>query len=175
MPRFSGKGGLRVFGERIGGSSSVVVVKCRSGDIPELAAVLQVCPEAAGWPEKSLEEAFQSQPGAILLARENERLVGFVVGRQAAEEVEILNLAVRPEARRRGVGKALVLALLRALGGECQGKVFLEVRESNAAGIAFYRSLGFEQIGRRGEYYCNPSEAAVVLCLNAPRPASGAM
>ncbi len=86
--------------------------------------------------------------------------VGFVVTRAvAAGEYEILNIAVRPEFRRRGVARALI----DAVGAESSGVLYLEVRESNESARLFYRAAGFAEVGRRPKYYRNPEEAAIVM------------
>jgi ribosomal-protein-alanine N-acetyltransferase len=86
-----------------------------------------------------------------------------VVGRQVADEGEILNLAVRRQNRRRGEGHGLLSAILEQLHRRGVNKVFLEVRESNEVGIAFYEKMGFAETGRRPGYYRDPEEAAVLM------------
>jgi [ribosomal protein S18]-alanine N-acetyltransferase len=170
MRRFSGRGRRPVRGEVIGDGNSLCVAPCRIGDLGAIAGILRLSPEAAPWSEGSLFETFQKCPDSILLARQNQQIAGFVIGRRAADEGEILNLAVRPERRRRGVGRELVQALLKSFTEKGQVRVFLEVRESNVAGICFYGSLGFQQVGRRTDYYCNPTEAALVFALTTRLP-----
>ena len=89
-------------------------------------------------------------------------MIGFLVFRRALpDELEILNLAVDPASRRRGVGAELVR---QSLAGH-RGYVFLEVRSKNNVAEAFYRKLGFEEAGRRTDYYQNPPDDAVVMAL----------
>ncbi len=83
---------------------------------------------------------------------ESEALHGFVLCRQAGPEAEILTLAVRPRARRKGIGKALVMAVCGASEG-ADSSVFLEVNEGNVPAIGLYGALGFEIVGRRAKYY----------------------
>ena len=74
-----------------------------------------------------------------------------------------MNLAVRPEARRQGLGRRLMEALwarLMELGDE---SLTLEVRASNTPAIALYEGLGFVQVGRRPRYYEKPREDALIL------------
>ena len=78
---------------------------------------------------------------------------GFVLARLAADEAEILTLAVRPKSRHGGIGWRLMGAVLRHLRAERARFLFLEVDESNAAAIALYRKLGFEHIAERAAYY----------------------
>jgi ribosomal-protein-alanine N-acetyltransferase len=83
-----------------------------------------------------------------------------------AGEMELLNLAVGPNWRRRGFGSILlntVLADCRANGYEV---AFLEVRESNQRAIAFYKKHGFSVSGRRPNYYRNPDESALTMSLH---------
>jgi len=88
------------------------------------------------------------------------RLAGFAVARcTAADEIEILNVAVDPPFRQRGIGRSLI----RELIGENPGTVFLEVRQSNIAARKLYHSLGFETAGVRQDYYSQPVESAIVM------------
>ena len=77
----------------------------------------------------------------------------------APDEGEVLNLAVSPEFRRKGIARAL----FHAAHTELSGTVFLEVRESNAAARQLYAAYGFGEIGRRARYYRRPVEDAVIL------------
>lgn len=80
-------------------------------------------------------------------------LAGFVLARVAAGEAEILTVAVARAARRLGLGRALMEAVLRRLHALRAQALFLEVDEANAAAIALYRRLGFAVVGRRPGYY----------------------
>jgi ribosomal-protein-alanine N-acetyltransferase len=91
------------------------------------------------------------------------RLEGYVIANQGADEAEILNLGVLPERRRRGIGRAMVTALLAALASHGAKAVFLEVRASNEAAQALYREFRFLPVGRRSRYYQHPTEDAVIL------------
>ena len=76
----------------------------------------------------------------------------------------MMNIAVHPDYRRRGVGRALVLALCKALRRQMLASALtLEVRDSNAPAIALYDSLGYEQIGQRKNYNQPPKEDARIL------------
>jgi len=90
-------------------------------------------------------------------------IVGFLVARRIASELEILNLAVRPDARRRGIGHALIQFAL-AWGKQLDAmNAYLEVRASNQAALEFYKQQQFQETGRRPLYYSNPVEDALVL------------
>ena len=94
-------------------------------------------------------------------------IVGYVVALDAADEGEILNLAVAPSGRRGGLGRALVQHILATLTARGVRQVYLEVRESNAPARALYVAQGFKEVGRRKQYYRRPVEDAIVLRLDA--------
>jgi ribosomal-protein-alanine N-acetyltransferase len=125
-----------------------------AADLAEVAAIQAACPEAAQWkPPDYLAFDFR-------VSVRDGRIAGFAVSRLTGPlERELLNLAVAPEFRRRGVGSELVHSLLT----ETPICVFLEVRESNHGARAFYKSLGFQEIGLRKSYYDSPPESAIVL------------
>lgn len=123
-------------------------------DLTEVAAIQAKSPEASQWsPEEYLAYA-------AWVAGDSKQIHGFVVWRAlGGVELEILNLAVAPSSRQRGIGRSLVKFLLAKHPGE----VFLEVRESNRSAQAFYLALGFQEVGKRAEYYKKPSESAIVM------------
>jgi ribosomal-protein-alanine N-acetyltransferase len=90
-------------------------------------------------------------------------VLGYLFAHHAADEGEILNLAVHPAHFRRGLGTALVRAVFHQLQAAGAERVFLEVRESNHSAQAFYRELGFTAVSRRRGYYTRPQEDAIVL------------
>ncbi|MBZ0161731.1 MAG: GNAT family N-acetyltransferase [Notoacmeibacter sp.] len=81
--------------------------------------------------------------------------LGFVLSRMAADEGEILTLAVARRYRRLGIGRLLMDAVLRHLYHERAQSLFLEVDEANAAALALYKRLGFKIVGQRPGYYEN--------------------
>ena len=87
-------------------------------------------------------------------------LAGFLVWRRLAEgECELLNVAVAPSFRRRGIARELLKPLLNLPNNQ----VFLEVRESNRTARTFYKSMGFQEVSVRNLYYDFPAEAAIVM------------
>jgi ribosomal-protein-alanine N-acetyltransferase len=85
---------------------------------------------------------------------------GMILFRTAADEAEILTLAVMPAARRCGIGSSLVGAALEHAADRGARAVFLEVAEDNTPAQALYRGAGFAAIGRRPNYYNNPPGSA---------------
>lgn len=91
--------------------------------------------------------------GAREARRQNAGLAGFVLARLAADEAEILTIAVARSCRRYGLGRRLMEAVLRELHVQRAEALFLEVDETNAPAITLYRKLGFREVGRRPAYY----------------------
>lgn len=91
------------------------------------------------------------------------RPVGFLVARVVADEAEILNVAVEPDARRRGVGAELIESAIQHARSCGAGRIFLEVRAGNASALRLYARQGFREIARRARYYQQPMEDAIVL------------
>ena len=132
-------------------------------DTAAAAQILRGSPEAAQWKEWGIKELL-GWPGILALVSENDAKVnGLIIGRQVAEEAEILNLAVVPVKRRQGEGGALLKAALEEFRARRVSRVFLEVRESNETASTFYAKHGFSKMGRRASYYHDPEEAAVVM------------
>jgi polysaccharide biosynthesis protein PslH len=125
-------------------------------DLAAIAAIQNAAPEASQWtPESYLEYD-------CAVAVVGGRPVGFLVTRVTApDEREVLNLAVEPSFRRRGIGRILMETGLAGARGEW----FLEVRESNTTAINLYKTLGFSPSGRRSKYYNEPVEAAIVMSV----------
>lgn len=123
------------------------------------------------WSEASFREALASAWTFGLVAQLARGVVGYFIAREVAGTGEVLNLAVAPESRRRGVGGALLDAGLAALRHRRVSEVFLEVRESNRAAQALYLGHGFRPVGQRAAYYRNPKEDALVLRLELEQPA----
>ena len=89
-----------------------------------------------------------------------ERIAGFAVARHTApDELEILNIAVDPPFRRRGIARGLIRQLL----ANFRGTVWLEVRQSNTAARQLYHAFGFQVNSVRENYYNDPSESAIVM------------
>jgi len=120
------------------------------------------------WSTQDFRDCVMSD-ALFLVAEGNgaDAIAGYVVALDAADEGEILNLAVAPAGRRNGLGRALVEGVLEALAERGVRQVYLEVRESNAPARALYAAHGFREVGRRKQYYRRPVEDAIVLRRDA--------
>lgn len=123
-------------------------------DYPAITRIQCRCPETAQWPLGD----YSAFP--LLLALIGNTPVGFCSWRQTASaEAEILNIAVDPDFRRRGVASAL----LAAVSEQAHGTIFLEVAEPNSPAIALYLKHGWQRAGLRAGYYNHGSVNAVVM------------
>lgn len=111
------------------------------------------------WTRRQVEDSLVMPSTYMLLANasgddcaQEESASGFVLARQAADEIELLLIAVLPQCRGRGVGKKLLERFIESAVERKAAKVFLEMRANNPA-EQFYRNAGFERIGTRPDYY----------------------
>jgi ribosomal-protein-alanine N-acetyltransferase len=144
-----------------GGGLSIRAV--RREDAEDVTKILRESAEAADWSAESLKDSLGWAGVAALVCEADGKATGFIIGRQVGDEAEILNLAVTPARRRKGQGGALLDGVLKEFVARRVSRVFLEVRESNQTGIAFYSKRGFTKTGRRPGYYREPEEAAIVM------------
>jgi ribosomal-protein-alanine N-acetyltransferase len=134
--------------------------------VEDLPAVAVIEREAFSdpWSEKSFREALAHPAIYFVAARGDEgQVLGYVVAWFVADEGQIANLAVAPSAWGKGIGRSLLDAALREAVLRKATEVYLEVRDSNERARRLYRSRGFEEVGRRREYYRRPVEDAIVL------------
>lgn len=144
----------------LGPDPALAVRPARTEDLDALVRL-----EDAGfrdpWPREMLECELTHPRAVLLVATREETPVGYAAFRQAADEAELLRLAVEPAERRRGVARALVTAGLDRLRQEDIQACFLEVRVDNEPAIQLYRALGFGVAGRRRSYYRDGMDAIV--------------
>ncbi len=112
---------------------------------------------ADGWDAAAFRDLLGSPGVRALLGPD-----GFIVVRTAADEAEILTLAVAPEARRAGLGRALARRAAELAREQGAARLYLEVSAANVAARALYAALGFTEIGRRARYYADGADALVL-------------
>jgi len=135
----------------------------RTEDADAVIAIAAQAPEVANWSKESYVK-LASEAGSLALVLEADgQIEGFLLGRLAADQAELLNLAVVASQRRQGAGTALLAKALEEWRLRGVKTVYLEVRESNTGAIAFYEKHGFAKMGLRKGYYRDPDEAAVTM------------
>lgn len=115
------------------------------------------------WSENSVASELKNPLSLWLIAEEDGVVCGYVGSQTVLGETDMMNIAVRPDCRRKGVAAALITELICRLKGQGSHILRLEVRESNAPAIALYKAMGFTQLGLRKNYYRNPKENALIL------------
>lgn len=143
----------------------------RKGCAEDAAAMAEI--ERSCFTDPWSEESFRgimTLPAAHCLTAwtdgtDNRSLIGYLILLAVAPEVEIANLAVSPQWRKQGIGRALMEEGIRLMRGEGCDRFYLEVRESNHAAQSLYGRLGFVWTGRRKRYYQNPTEDALLMAL----------
>ena len=138
------------------------ITTMEAADIPQVAAIEKAC-FSDPWPESVLAQELENELSLWLVAKDGDTVLGYVGSQSVLDEADMMNLAVCEQARRQGIGRALVLALCARLHEKGITSLTLEVRESNEPAIRLYESLGFAQVGRRPNYYFHPKEDARIL------------
>ncbi len=132
---------------------------------PEIAALERVC-FADPWPEDLIGRWIAGGDKLFLVCEDEAGAVcGYISAQTVLDEGYVGNVAVAPEARRRGVGRELVSALARCAREKRLAFLTLEVREGNAPARALYAASGFTEVGRRKDYYDAPKEDAILMTL----------
>ena len=133
-------------------------------DLNEVVQIERAC-FADPWTEESFRRLLAGRSAIFQVVGfpPNFGVVGYVIAFAVGEDAELLNIAVHPAHRGKGLAGQMLDAVLIELGGRGVKNAFLEVRESNAAARALYGSRGFAEIGRRRNYYRRPVEDALVM------------
>ena len=130
-----------------------------------LPEILEI--ENASFPVPWSEGSFLSETGIPDACFEacigSGRVLGYCVLHRAGDEGELYKIAVRGEARRRGIGEALMASAEECAKRWHLTRIFLEVRAGNEAAICLYEKRGFARAGIRKNYYTAPAEDAVVM------------
>jgi ribosomal-protein-alanine N-acetyltransferase len=115
------------------------------------------------WSLNAFVEELKNPRSIGFVAIVDKLILGYIFGQIIIDEAHILDLAVRPGYRRKGIATALVKYILEVFSSYGCKDVFLEVRRSNIAAIKLYEKLGFCQVGIRKDYYQFPQEDALIM------------
>lgn len=115
------------------------------------------------WSQRSIASELENELALWLVCVDEENVLGYVGSQTVLGETDMMNIAVCPDARRKGIAGSLIRELVRQLREQGSHCLTLEVRASNAPAIALYEGLDFAPIGRRPNYYRNPKEDALIL------------
>ena len=140
----------------------MMIVKMSESHVKAVAELERLC-FSDPWSENSVASELKNKLALWLVAEQEDGVAGYIGSQTCGDESDVMNVAVHPDFRRRGIAETLVNALveeLKAIGSRC---LTLEVRASNVPAIALYEKLGFDEIGRRKNYYRNPREDALIM------------
>ena len=142
----------------------VRIVPMNADHLEELEKLERIC-FSRPWSRKMLAEELENQCAAFLVAQDSitQQVMGYAGLLVMADEGYITNVAVFPEFRRQGVAAKLIAVFENFARGNKLAFLTLEVRPSNTAAIALYKGFGFEEVGRRKNYYDLPKEDALIL------------
>ena len=139
------------------------IVQNASEDMLDQIELIERACFSVPWTRDQLAAQLDESRHVFLAAVQNGVVLGYVGMMYVLDEGYIANVAVAPDARRQGVGRALIRTLLQRADDLALAFVTLEVRASNAPAIALYAGFGFEPVGRRKNYYDKPSEDALLM------------
>ena len=142
--------------------SKFTLVPMSEKHIAELARIEKIC-FSQPWSEKSLREELDNRTAHFLVAEDGGIVVGYIGVFIVYESCDISNIAVFPEYRRQGIGRRLLEGAFEVAEKGGAESISLEVRPSNCGAIELYRSVGFEEVGLRKNFYRNPTEDGLIL------------
>ena len=134
----------------------------RPEDIIQLKNLEEQC-FSIPWTREQLESQLPDEHHCFILAKEGDRVLGYVGMMYVLDEGYISNVAVAPEMRQKGIGDSLIEELMHRARERDLSFVTLEVRESNMAAISLYKKHGFQTVEQRKKYYDLPKEDAILM------------
>jgi len=137
-------------------------VEMKEAHVAQVAALEKLC-FSDPWSEKSVASELKNHLAFWLVALDGDTVVGYVGSQTAGWETDMMNIAVHPDHRRRGIAQILIECLIPELKKRGSRSLSLEVRASNEPAKQLYDKLGFNQVGCRKNYYRNPKEDALIL------------
>lgn len=143
------------------------IIKMSEAHIPEIAELEKIC-FSKPWSESTLRYQLTDDCANFFTAiskGKGNKITGYCGCHIAADECYTDNIAVFPDYRKNGLGKAMTLKLIETAKEKKCAFISLEVRPSNTAAVHMYESLGFEPVGKRRSFYSSPTEDALIMTL----------
>ena len=145
---------------------SVGIAAATEADVAAVVQIEKAC-FSEPWSEESFRALVDGAHALFLVAvNPDHGIAGYIAAIELGDDAELLNVAVEPGSRRRGIAALLLDSVVAELRAKGLKALYLEVRESNLAALALYKSRGFRQLGVRRNYYRRPAENALVLALD---------
>ena len=140
----------------------MIIQKMESQHVAQIAQLEKIC-FSDPWSENSIASELENKLSYWLVALEGETVAGYIGSQTVMGETDMMNVAVHPDHRRKGIAEALVNGLVSDLKDQGSHCLTLEVRASNSPAQKLYEKLGFTLVGKRPRYYRNPREDAYIL------------
>ena len=135
----------------------MTIESMNAAHVPQIARLEELC-FSDPWSENSIASELDNPLSMWLVAEEKGAVVGYIGSQTVLDSTDIMNIAVHPDFRRRGVAESLLVELSKRLKERGVSFLMLEVRASNEPAKRLYEKLGFQQVGCRKNYYRNPKE-----------------
>lgn len=136
-------------------------------DMSEVQQIESHCFEFP-WSEEDFIRCLRQRNCIGMVAEQDERVLGFMIYELHKTRLHVLNFAVHPGCRRRGVGAAMVQKLIGKLSSQRRNRILLEVRETNLAAQLFFREAGFRAISVLRDFYEDTTEDAYLMQYYCP-------
>ena len=140
----------------------MIITQMNESHVQQIAELEKICFNDP-WSVNSITSELNNRLSLWLVAIEDEAVVGYVGSQTVIGETDMMNIAVHPAYRKKGIGTALINELIHELALRGSRSLMLEVRASNETAISVYMGLGFIEVGCRKNYYRNPKENALIL------------
>ena len=136
--------------------------KTKPEDLEEIASMEQSIFSEA-WTLDGFRDALSREDNIFLSIESGEEIAGYALCYGMMDEGEIPTIAVGEKYRKRGLGEALLIELIKEAQKQGIKKIFLEVRRSNQGAQHLYHKCGFEKVGERKNFYRFPQEDAILM------------
>lgn len=141
----------------------MIQIKHMTADhIPQISQLEKNC-FSDPWSESSITTELTCPLSLWLVAMDGDTVAGYVGSQSVLDQADMMNVAVSEQYRRQGIAQRLVISLIDQLSHRGVRALLLEVRASNGPAQKLYAKLGFQQVGRRPNYYTKPKEDALIL------------
>jgi ribosomal-protein-alanine N-acetyltransferase len=151
----------------IKGESRYFIRRMQEDDLAAVRAI-EVLSFSNPWSETTFRGEIQNTSVSyplVVIRRPGDEVVAYIIFWHIRDDVQVNNIAVRPDCRGLGLGEALMRFAIDKVRGAGASFMTLEVRASNTAAVTLYKKLGFEALGTRKNYYTKPDEDAQVMGL----------
>ena len=140
----------------------MMITQMNESHVPQIAELEKLCFNDP-WSANSIASELDNRLAFWLVVLEGDQVIGYVGSQTVLGETDMMNIAIHPDHRNRGIATKLIEALIQALTERGSHSLMLEVRASNEPAKNLYSKMGFETVGVRKNYYRNPREDAMIL------------